>query len=315
MFLFFAVSFALFAGGSAEDGAPATTPAGRLKVVATTNIVGDVVSQVAGDAVDLTVLIPLGGNPHGYTPTPRDTGRIEAGDVVFTNGFGLEEQLLEVVEANATGSVVAVSRNIEADDHDDHADHDDHDDHDHHHAGQDPHVWFDPNLVMTWTDVIADTLSQADPEHAAEYRAGAQAYRGELEALDQEIREAVAQISPGRRKLVLDHASLDYFAERYGFEVIGTVIPDTTDQAEPSAQAVAQLVEVLREENVRTIFVGGTASDGLRNLAEAVAQEVGGPVTVSTLLTGSLAAPGEDGDSYLSFMRYNLSQIAENLQD
>ena len=292
---------------------PVSLAAGeRLAVVATTNIVGDVVRQVAGDAAEVTVLIAVGQNPHGYTPAPRAIAAIERAHLVIVNGFDLEENLMATVKASATGYVVSASAGIVP--LDGHAD-DDHADDDHAHDAGDPHVWFDPNNVLVWVDNIEDALSDADHARAETFAANAESYRSRLRDLDREIRRQVAAIPAERRKLVLDHASLDYFAARYGFETIGAVIPATTDQAEPSAQAVARLVEQIRAEEVPAIFVGGTASQGLRNLVAAVAAEVGRDVRVGTLLTGSLAPAGEPGDSYVGFMEYNVSQIVENLTD
>jgi ABC-type Zn uptake system ZnuABC Zn-binding protein ZnuA len=199
-------------------------------------------------------------------------------------------------------------------DHEDHADDDDHDD-DHHHAAGDPHVWFDPNSVISWVGVIEDAMSDADPGRSGIFAANADAYRSRLQELDRMIRREVETIPVARRKLVLDHASFDYFARRYGFETVGAVIPATTDQAEPSARDVARLVEQVREEAVPAVFVGGTASRGMRNMVEAVAAEVGRDVRIGTLLTGSLAPEGEPGDTYIGFMEYNVSQIVENLKD
>jgi ABC-type Zn uptake system ZnuABC Zn-binding protein ZnuA len=355
---------------SHHDGIePADLSDGRLlRVVATTSILGDVVRTVAGDAAEVTVLMAVGQNPHGYTPTPRAIAAIERADMVILNGFDLEENLVDVVETTSRGYVVEASAGIspigageehddhdadhdddhdddhdaDHDDHDDHdhdADHDDHDDHDHDadhdddhdddhdadhddhnhddhiHAAGDPHVWFDPTNVLSWVDTIEDALSAADPARATTFAANAATYRSRLTELDRMIRREVEAIPPARRKLVLDHASLDYFARRYGFEMIGAVIPATTDQAEPSARDVARLVEQVREEAVPAVFVGGTASRGMRNMVDAVAAEVGRNVRVGVLLTGSLAPEGQPGDTYLSFMEYNVSQIVENLKD
>ncbi len=326
------------AGGKGETAHEA--PAGKLTVVATTSIVGDVVANVAGEAVDLTVLIPVGQNPHAYEPAPRAIAAVESADIVFVNGLDLEENLLDVVETTAGGKLVAVSHGIKViggeADHDDHdhdeehhddhdhdeehhheeADHDDHDDHDeehHHHAAGDPHVWFSPLSILVWIDNIEDALVTADPTRAETFRSNAAAYRAQVTALDAEIRRRTEAIPRERRKLVVDHAALGYFARDYGFTVLGSVIPATTDQAEPSARAVAELVQLVREEEVPAIFVGGTASVGLRNLVEAVAAEVGRDVRVGTLLTGSLASPGNPGDTYLRFIEYNTSQIMEGL--
>ncbi|MFP4331126.1 MAG: metal ABC transporter substrate-binding protein, partial [Spirochaetaceae bacterium] len=198
-------------------------------------------------------------------------------------------------------------------DHDDH-DHDDHDhDHDHDHAAGDPHFWFDPTNVILWAENIAEALRAADPANSSIYEANRDAYIAELEALDLEIRQQVSSIPRNRRKLVVDHVALTYFADEYGFEIIGEVIPSVSDQAEPSARHIARLAEVIREEDASAIVVGGTAGRGLRNLVDAVVEEVGREVAIVEILTGSLAPEGSRGDSYLEFARYNTEQIVSAL--
>lgn len=289
----------------------------RLKVVATTSIVGDVVQSIAGDAAEVTVLMARGQNPHSYEPTPRAITLMNDAHIVFVNGLDLEEQLMEALEGMEAGYVVPVSAGIEPRDGGHHDDHDgdapDHDEEGHDHAEGDPHFWFAPTNVIIWAENIAHALSDADPRNHDVYETNADAYIAELEAIDREIRAGVSRIPRSRRKLVVDHAALGYFADEYGFEVIGAVIPSTTDQAEPSARDIAELVEVIREEDVRAIFVGGTAGRGLRNLVNTVAEEVGREVPVIELLTGSLAPAGSRGDTYLEFARYNAEAIIGGL--
>lgn len=295
----------------------------RLNLVASTTIVGDVLGNVAGDAADITVLMNVGQNPHSYEPQPSDLRELERADLVFTNGFGLETDLLDDVDRMAGGPVVPVSAGVEPiegdhddddhdDDHDAEDDHDDHDDHGHDHA-VDPHVWMDPNNVLVWVDNMESILGSADPANAAIYEANASRYREELRELDRYIRREVESIPSSRRKLVLDHESFSYFADEYDFETVGTIVPGTSDRAEPSAQEVARLVEVIREEDVRTILVGRTASRSMERLAQTVADEVGRPIEILPTLTGSLSAPGERGDTYLDFVRYNVEQILTGL--
>ncbi|MDA3950747.1 MAG: metal ABC transporter substrate-binding protein [Spirochaeta sp.] len=308
--------FALFAGGQSEtdhaDDAipriePVDLPGGRpLKVVVTTNMIGDVLSNIAGDAIDLTVLVPMGQNPHSYEPAPQALVAIESADLVFVNGFDLEENLLSIVENTARAPIVPVSVGVTppdpTDDHEDDG-----------HGAADPHVWFAPTSALVWTDNIEQVLSAADPDRADTYRRGAAHYRAQLEALDAEIRRQVEAIPADKRTLVVDHAAMGYFADAYGFHVLGSVIPATTDQAEPSAQAISRLVELIHEEEVPAIFIGGTASQGLRDLVDAVATEVGRDVEIRELLTGSLAPAGEPGDTYVTFIEYNTRQIMEGL--
>jgi len=292
----------------------------QLRVIASTSIIGDVVGQVAGAVAEVTTLMPIGQNPHAYQPTPRAMGQVERAHLVFVNGLDLEEGLMDAIDRIATGYVVPVSAGItilgdddhhaddhDADDHDaddhDH-DHDDHD-HDHDHAGGDPHFWFSPRNVIVWTENIARALSDADPANSETFRANAAGYIAELEALDLEIRSQVNRIP----QLVADHVALTYFAADYGFEIVGEVVPATSDQAEPSARHIADLSRAVRDQDIQAIFVGGTANRGLRNLVQTVAAETGRDIRIGEILTGSLAPAGSRGDTYLDFMRYNAEQI------
>lgn len=297
---------------------PADLGAGEtLRVVASTSIVGDVVLQVAGSAATVEVLMPIGQNPHAYEPTPRAIATLEDSYIAFVNGLDLEEVLMETIENVAGTYVVPVSAGIAViggEEHSDHHDEEHHEDeHHHHHAAGDPHFWFDPTNVIVWTQNIADALSEADPANSSTYKANSDAYIAELEALDLEIRGQISAIPRNKRKLAVDHVALTYFAEEYGLEIIGEVIPSVSDQAEPSARHIAELAEVLREQDVSVIAVGGTAGRGLRNLVNAVAEEVGRDVQIVEILTGSLAPEGKRGDSYLDFVRFNTEQIVSAL--
>ncbi|WP_052078849.1 metal ABC transporter substrate-binding protein [Spirochaeta lutea] len=311
--------------GSAKDLPVQNT---RLSVVASTTILGDVVRQVAGEAADVHVIMPLGQNPHSYEPTPRELARISNAHVVFVNGFGLEEQLETLIQGVTPGPVVSVSSWINAleteDDHDreddgehqgeenDHEDTPDQDADDHH--GVDPHVWFSPRNVMSWVDVIREVLIAADPARAQQYRNNARIYREKLAALDQEILNAIEGIPRERRLLVTGHDLFGYFARDYGFQVVGAIIPSVSDQAEPSPRLLSELVHLLEDSQVPAIFVGGTESQALQNLAQALSKETQGTVRVMPTLTGSLSPPGQPGDSYLSYVRYNIAQIVQGLR-
>ncbi|GAB4478035.1 MAG: zinc ABC transporter substrate-binding protein AztC [Anaerolineae bacterium] len=288
---------------------PVTLGAGeRLAVVATTGLIGDVVGQVGGDQIDLTVLIEPGRDPHTYEAVPEDLAAIERAAVIFVNGLGLEETLLGSIQSTATGVIVPISAGIEPREWEEDDDHDD--DHDH---AADPHFWMDPANVMVWARNAAQVLGALDPAHAAEYDANAAAYIAELETLDAYIREQVARIPAERRKLVTDHESFGYFAGAYGFELVGAVVPGVTTSAAPSAGDIARLVEVIRAEGVPAIFVGEASGAGLERLAEQVAAESGMTVRVLPLYTGALDAPGTPADTYIGMMRANIDRIVEGL--
>jgi zinc/manganese transport system substrate-binding protein len=194
------------------------------------------------------------------------------------------------------------------DDDDDHA-HEDDDHHDHDHGDCDPHVWTDPRNVMIWADNIADAFASADPANADTYRANAEAYRAQLVALDAEIEATLSVIPPEARVLVTNHEFLAYFADRYGFEVVATVIPGISTLAEPSPQEVAALIDLIQDEGVSAIFA--EVSDPGR-LAQVIAADAG-EIAVVTLYSDSLSGPDGPAATYIDYLRHNAQAIASAL--
>ncbi len=300
--------------GRVADGAPggglalrpATLAGGeKLRVVATTAILGDVVRNVGGEALDLTVLIGPGQDPHAYEPTPRDVAAIEKAQVVFENGLGLEAGLDPTIRAAASPGhpVVEVSTGVKV--LRDHAAAPP--------AGEaatagNPHVWMDPSNVGGWVDNIRTTLSALDPKNAAVYQANSASYAQKLTTLDSYIQSQVAKIPVERRKLVTDHEALEYFAARYGFTIVGTVIPGYSTLAEPSAANLTDLIDKIRAEKVPAVFIGATANP---KVADVVAQETGAKVV--PLYSESLGAPGSGADTYLGMMRTDVERIVKGL--
>jgi len=311
-------------GGTAqatEDLAPLTLPelapvelaAGeRLQVVATTNVIGDVVGRVGGAAIELQPLIGAGQDPHGYQPAPSDLIRAAEADVIFMNGWQLEEGLLRDLRNAAPGvPLVPVSANITplpfGGEEEEEEAHDEHE-----HGMADPHVWLDPHLVRQWVENARLALSALDPARAAEYDANAAAYLEELDDLIRYATERLATIPADRRQLVTNHEALAYFARAFDFEVIGAVIPSASTVSEPSAQSLAALVDRMEEAGVCTIFADNAAN---QSLAQAAAAELKGcaEVAVLPLYTGSLGAPGSGAESYVGMMRLNVDTIVAGL--
>ena len=269
----------------------------KLRVLATTTIVGDVVKEVGGGDIELTVLIPPGADPHTYEPTPQDLKALERAHVVFVNGVGLESALEPLLKSAAKSPIVEVSEGValrrlaESPEK----------------AGQpDPHVWFNPLNVITWARNVENALSALDPAHAESYRAGADRYAEELKQLDAWIEEQVSRIPPERRKLVTDHLAFGYFADRYGFEQVGAVFPGFSTGAEPSARELAELEESIRRLGVPAIFVSNTVNPAL---AERIARDTG--VKVVPLYIGSLSGPEGPAPTYIEMMRYDVRAIVE----
>jgi ABC-type Zn uptake system ZnuABC Zn-binding protein ZnuA len=279
----------------------------KLNVVATTSIVGDIVAQIGGDLIELKVLLPVGTDPHSFDPNPKDVVKVVEADVIFVNGAGLENFLDDLIESAGTNDVVIVlSDGIELrsleDDHDDNSGLN-------LHGGSDPHLWTNPKNVMVWVETIETTLSDYDPTNAAIYGSRAEMYLHELNALDDWIREQVINIPEENRQLVSDHTFFGYFADEYGFEQIGALIPGSSTLAEPSAQELAKIEDMIHSLRVKAIFVGNTINP---TLAERVARDTGTQLVF--IYTGSLGGQGSGCETYIEYMRYNTSAFVDSLK-
>jgi len=356
-----AVLFAAACTGSDDDADAvdaADAPSAVPSVVATTGIWADVVSNVGcEDSVSVTTLIPEGGDPHSFEPSLRDRETMDAADLVVANGLGLEERLVDTLEAVAAEGVhvFEVAEHIETiefefsgghddhgdddhdeghdeddghdDDHDeghdedDHSDHEDEDGHDHDdeahedehdhahdHSGGDPHVWFDPQRVAGVLGELADELIHAGANADTVNRC-LDAYRAALGDADAEIAEILDSVPADRRIMITNHDSFGYFADRYGFEVVGTVIPSTSTGAESNPALLEELAEIIEHEGVPAVFSETTTGDAdIQALATAA-----GDIAVVQLLTGSLAPAGQDGDTLIGMLKFNAHAIADAL--
>ncbi|MCB9422144.1 MAG: zinc ABC transporter substrate-binding protein [Ardenticatenaceae bacterium] len=289
---------------------PVDLQGGKLRVVATTSIIGNVAAQVGGTAVDLTVLMAAGQDPHSYQPGARELTAVADANVIFVNGWDLEEALVRAL-ANIGGSVpiVPVSANIvplpfggEPGANEDHA-----------HGGADPHVWFDVKNVEQWVKNIEKILTELDPDNGQIYAENAAGYLTQLSELETYVEEKAATIPPEKRFLVTNHGAFGYFARAYNFQIVGTVIPGLSTLSEPSASDLTDLVAVMKDHQVCTIFTETMVSD---QLAQVVADELSfcDSVTVLPLYTGSLGPVGSGADTYLGFMRTNVDAITAGLQ-
>ena len=276
----------------ALDGRP-------LRVVATTSLIGDVAARVGGPAIDLTTLMAPGQDPHSYQPAAAGLAAAADADLIFVNGWNLEEGLLGDLAATSDAPLVPVSAGIVP-----------------RPAGDtgaaDPHVWQDVANVMQWADTIAAALSAADPANAAAYAANAAAYRAELVELDRFVREQTAMIPAERRVLVTNHDTLAYFAAAYDFRVLGSVLPGASTLAEATAANLAALAEAMAGAGVCSLFVETTAAD---QMARALSEELDDcdEVRVLSLHSDALGPPGSGADSYVGMMRANVAAIVEAL--
>ena len=321
MLLVAALGYNLVACGAAETsgGAAETGPSAgeKLNVVATTTLVGDVVRSIGGEQIDLTVMLAPGINPHTYEPAPQDVKSVADADVLFANGVGYEGFMSALIEnAGGEATVIEVSDGIMllefAGEHEDeHVEGGEEAEHaeDEHAEAFDPHVWFNPQNVKIWANNIERALSERDAANAASYKANADTYRTRLDELDTWAKGEVETIPAENRKLVTDHDTFGYLAAHYGFDLIGAVLPSVSSDAEPSAQQLADVIALIRENSVPAVFVSNEVN---ATLARQVGEDTGAkliPVYVESLTTG-----GREADTYEAFMRYNIGRIVEGLK-
>jgi ABC-type Zn uptake system ZnuABC Zn-binding protein ZnuA len=276
----------------------------ELKVMAAETFLADIAQNVAGDRVKIDALIPLGVDPHGFEPTPADVVKIANSTVLIVNGAGFEEFLAKLLQ-NAGGrrAVVEAAAGLtsrqpgggEMADPD--------------HTG-DPHFWLDPSNVIKYVQNIRDGLSTADPAGTATYSANAAAYITKLKELDRWIADRVKEVPEARRLLVTNHESFGYFADRYGFKIIGTVLPSVSTGASPSAQQLAALIDQIRAAGAKAIFLETGTNP---QLAEQVAQETGGKV-ITGLYSHSLTGLAGPAATYIDMMKFNTNAIVDALK-
>lgn len=285
--------------GGGDGGGGATTGTG-VKVVATTTQIGALTREVAGDEVQLTVLLSAGADAHDYEPSPKAVAQIKDAKVVLVNGIGLDEWLDDVISGAGAERVVVVTDGIairEAD-----AEHGDDE--------GDPHVWHDPVNVKVMVDNIVAALAAADPGNAATFKANGDTYKAKLDAVDSQIRALIDSIPAENRKIVTNHDSFGYFFDRYGLEFVGALIPGTSKDTQPSAKDLADLTNLIKREGVKAIFAEEEVDP---KVARQLAADTGVAI-VTGLYADSLGAPGSGADTVDGMLLSNATKIAEALR-
>jgi zinc/manganese transport system substrate-binding protein len=270
----------------------------RPLVVATTTILGDIAVNLVGDDARLEVLMPRGADPHDYEPSSRQVALLAEADLVVVNGLGLEEGLGDVIDGILGDGV----RVLEV-------------------AGMldplpfaggdqdfDPHFWFDPLRVAEAGRLIAGVLAEIDS--SVDWSERADRYAVEITSANERIAAILAAVPDERRLLVTNHDALGYFADRYGFEIAGVVIPGGSTLGEPGSQELAELVALIDSLGIPAIFADTTDPSAI---ATAIASEAAHPVAVVTLDTGSLGDPGGPAGTLITMLEENARLIAEAL--
>mgnify|MGYP005812595671 CR=1 FL=1 len=300
------------AAGSSAGTASSPAGPGNLRVMATTTFLADMARQVAGNRVTVTSLLPAGADPHAYEPTPQDVVAVSESSVLIENGADYEVWLNRVLQnfpkngrqivasqgvapldwsstvGNTTGGATSTAQ-----------------------AGAvDPHMWMDPLNTVRYVENIRDGLSAVDPQGTQVYQSNAQAYIAQLQQLDQWISSQVATLPTEKRLLVTNHENLGYYARRYGFQIVGNVLQSVSSDASPSAQQMADLVQAIRKNNVKAVFVERGANP---NLADQIAQDTGVKV-VTDLYVESLSDAQGPAPTYIDMLRYDTQLIVNALK-
>jgi zinc/manganese transport system substrate-binding protein len=274
---------------AADAADAADTAATRLDVVASFSILADMVREVGGDDVAVHTLVGPDGDAHEYEPRPTDARTLGAARVLVVNGLGFEAWLPRLVQAAGfKGATVVASQGVAP-----------------RMLGnvQDPHAWQSLSNGVIYVRNIAAGLSAADPAHAQDYQARAQAYAGRLQALDARVRQVFAALPAQRRRVVTTHDAFGYFGQAYGVTFISA--EGLSTDAEPSAASVARIVDQVRREHVPAVFFENISNT---RLLERIAQETGTRIG-GTLYSDALSRPGTPGATYVGMFESNLKQF------
>jgi manganese/zinc/iron transport system substrate-binding protein len=286
-------------------GAPASSEGETVKVVATTNIVADLVRTIGGETVDVEALMGPGIDPHLYKASAGDVRRMSSAAAIFYSGLHLEGKMSEVLEQMGEREVrtVAVAECVSD-------------------QGliesvgfsglHDPHVWFDVALWSETVDCVADTLADLDPRHGEDYRQRAAGYAEDLAVLDLWVRERVEELAPEQRVLVTAHDAFEYFGRAYGFEVRGLLGVSTASEA--GTFDIQELADFIVERQIPAIFVETSVPPRyVQALQEAVAARGYEVAIGGTLYSDSLGNPGTAAATYVGTVRANVDAIVTAL--
>jgi zinc/manganese transport system substrate-binding protein len=267
----------------------------RLNVVASFSIPGDFVRNVGGDRISVTTLVGPEGDVHVYTPSPADARKIADAKLLVINGLGLEGWLPRLLQASGSKApIITVTKGIaplkigvDAD----------------------PHAWQSVANARVYVANIRDALASVDPADAEVFRSQAQTYLGKLDALDREVREAVAKIPPSRRKVISTHDAFGYFASAYGIEFIAPVGVST--ESEASARDIAKIITQIKTQRIPAVFLENISDPRLiRRIAAETGARVGG-----TLYSDSLTGEKGDAPTYIDMVRHNIRALTSALAE
>ena len=276
----------------------------KLKAVASTSIIGDLVKNVGGDRVELATLVGPNSDAHVFSPTPAHAKTLAAAKVVFVNGLGLEGWMTRLVKSSGTKAATVVATAGIAPRKAEEAGHG----HGHSHShGPDPHAWQSVANVKLYVANIRNGLKAADPAGAAAYDANAKAYLEKLDALEGEVKAAIGKIPADRRKIITTHDAFGYFGAAYGVQFIAPV--GVSGDAEPSAKDVAKIIAQVKRQKIPAVFMENISD---QRMMEQIARETGAKIG-GTLYSDALSDAGGPAATYIDMMRNNVSELAKAL--
>jgi zinc/manganese transport system substrate-binding protein len=264
-----------------------------LKVVASFSILGDFVRNVGGDRVEVTTLVGPNSDAHVYVPTPADAKKVAAARLIFVNGLGFEGWLPRLVQSSgskakivtATDGIAPLRLGSSAD----------------------PHAWQSVGNAKIYVANVRAALSAADPAGAGQFGANADAYLAKLDTLEREVRDAIAQIPPDRRKVISTHSAFGYFAAAYGIAFIAPLGVST--ESEPSARDIARIITQIRQGKIPAVFLENIADP---RLIQRISAETGAKVG-GTLYSDGLTDEKGDAPTYIDMVRHNIKALTRAL--
>jgi zinc/manganese transport system substrate-binding protein len=272
-----------------------------IQVATSFSILEDLVKNVGGNRVQITNFVPRDGDAHGYQPSAQDVKGLAQAKIVFISGLGLETWFAKLAKnAGTKAQIIELSKGLITRKFSDGEE-----------IGEaDPHIWWNTINVIAYINKIRNALTSADVTNKNTYWTNAAKYTRQLANLDTWAKLEVQKIPAANRKIVTNHDALGYLADRYGFQVIGTVIPSGSTERAPSAKETANLIRVIRREQVKAIFTENVVNP---KLAEAVSRETNAKIAPA-LYTDALGAVGSSGETYMKAFKHNIQTLVTALR-
>jgi zinc transport system substrate-binding protein len=283
-----------------------TTKNSKLQVITSATFLYEFSQNIGKEMIDVTLLVPMGADPHDWEPTIRDREKLQKADVIIVNGIGYEHWLDSFDSNDNQGILVDTSNGIstlDSEKHDDHTKEDDHDGHEedkHNHGELDPHIWLNPVYAQLQVKNIANALSNSDPTNKNYYQSNAAIYNKELDLLDSKIR---TELSGCKTDFITFHNAFSYFSEEYGLTQ-HTIISSNDSHGEVTPQTLENIISLARELNIKVIFAEESTST---KTSQVIADEIGGKVLVLSPLEIV------SDESYVEKMIQNLDNLKDAL--